>query len=199
MSAEPQIQPEVDPLTSEKLEKTNNQDEMIPYAKYRELLDEKKKVQAEKMELQTNWDKILSERENAEKTRLENEKQFKTLYENEKKRAEKALSLLEAKEMQSMNDKKLNAFQSKVGKLKNQSYSSFVDLDKIVVDNGNIDENSLDAYALEFKKTFPELIGEPARNHPPATAPKSDAVITTKMLKPDEILKQFSAQLRGQG
>jgi hypothetical protein len=148
--------------------------ENVPYGKFRELLDEKKKLTSAFAEVKTQLDTLLSEKEEAERKRLSEINDFKTLYEKTAKDKEKLLELYESEKRGKLRDRKYNAFLREVGGLRKDEYRSFVDLDAIPTkDDGDVDLEKVREFALKFKEQFPELITEPTKAPPPSTAPRS--------------------------
>jgi hypothetical protein len=168
----------------------------IPYAKYRELLGEKKDVSAKFAETKAQLDKLLAEQEESNRKALEDQNQFKQLYESERKKASKAVELLEAKEREAQEEKKFVAFQEKVGGLTKAEYRKFFDADKIpLAADGSIDEKALESYANEFKTKFPELLKPSHKAPPPGTAPKTVIVHPTVRKSADDILAEYKANI----
>jgi hypothetical protein len=168
----------------------------ISYAKYRELLGEKKDVSAKYAETKAQLDKFIAEQEESNRKALEEQNQFKQLYESERKKASKAVELLEAKEREAQEEKKFVAFQEKVGGLTKAEYRRFFDADKIPLGaDGSIDEKSLETYANEFKMKFPELLKPSQKAPPPGTAPKTVIVSKTERRDANDILADYKAQI----
>jgi hypothetical protein len=177
----------------------NNEPESIPYSKFRELLDEKKRLQAQYVEVRSEHDKMLSERESQEKQKLEEQKKFEELYKKADQDRKKLLDLLEVQNKKFTNEKKLGAFKEKLGGLKRDDYTRFVDLDKIQTrDDGTVDHDALDAYVNEFRVQFPELVVENKKTPPPSTAPRSAAPIGSSggRMSLDDITAQYARELR---
>jgi len=153
---------------------TENVPESVPYAKFRELLDETKKAKASFSETKAQLDKLLSEREEAEKKRLEETNNYKALYEKAEKDRTKLIELYESEKRSKVNDRKYSAFVREVGGLRKEEYRKFVDIDAIPAEqDGSIDTEKVRDYALKFKEMFPELISEPSKQPPPANAPRA--------------------------
>jgi hypothetical protein len=168
----------------------------ISYAKYRELLGEKKDVSAKYAETKAQLDKFLAEQEESSRKALEEQNQFKQLYESERKKASKAVELLEAKERETQEEKKFVAFQEKVGGLTKAEYRRFFDADKVPVGaDGSIDEKALESYANEFKIKFPELLKPSHKAPPPGTAPKTVIVQPQERKDPNALLAEYKAQI----
>jgi oligoendopeptidase F len=151
----------------------SNNPESVPYDKFRELLDEKKKLAASFSEAKSTLDKLLADKEENERKSLEEKQEFKKLYEEEKKRTEKAMAILELKKKEETENKKFEAFQEKVGGLRKAEYRRFVDTEAIPLVDGKVDEQALEAYAAKFRQDFPELVKETQKTPPPGTSPKS--------------------------
>src|SRR6056297_2361336 len=142
-------------------------EDVISYAKYRELLDETKKER--------------EKRQNYE-TKLKEQNRWKELFEKSKAEAQSLKDAAEQERKAFIESKKLSKFLQKIGGLKNESYQNFVDTSKILYSEGKIDENSLDAYADEFKTNYPELLKQLERKETlPNKAPKSGEKSYSKM------------------
>lgn len=150
--------------------------ENVPYGKFRELLDEKKKLSSAFADVKTQLDTLLSEKEEAERKRLSEINDFKTLYEKTAKDKDKLLELYESEKRGKLRDRKFNAFLREVGGLRKEEYRHFVEIDAIVTkEDGEVDIENVREFALKFKEQFPELISEPAKTPPPSTAPRTGA------------------------
>jgi hypothetical protein len=148
--------------------------ESVPYTKFRELLDETKKAKASFSETKAQLDKLLSEREEAEKKRLEETNNFKALYEKAEKDRNKLIEMYETEKRSKVNDRKYNAFIKEVGGLRKEEYRKFVDIDALPAESdGSIDTEKIRDYAMKFKEQFPELLAEPSKPQPPSTAPRA--------------------------
>lgn len=148
--------------------------ESVPYTKFRELLDETKKAKASFSETKAQLDKLLSEREEAEKKRLEETNNFKALYEKAEKDRNKLIEMYETEKRSKVNDRKYNAFIKEVGGLRKEEYRKFVDVDALPAEpDGSIDTEKIRDYAMKFKEQFPELLAEPSKPQPPSTAPRA--------------------------
>lgn len=170
--------------------------ETVPYGKFRELLDEKKKLSSAFTDVKTQLDTLLSEKEEAEKKRLAEINDFKTLYEKTAKDKEKLVELYESEKRGKIRDRKYNAFLREVGGLRKDEYKSFVDIDDIPLkDDGDVDIEKVREFAFKFKEQFPELVAEPTKAPPPSTAPRTGPVFdkpqtTAELLAAYKIVRQ---------
>jgi len=133
----------------------------IDYAKYRELLDEKKKIAAKL----ADHEKMVR---SMEETKLAEEKRYKELFE----KRESELQALQAKvEMEKGNSEKAKRTQAILSQLQiKDSYASLFQLDKIIIESdGSINKESLADYVNSFKKEFPELCGKAPTKLPEKT------------------------------
>ena len=170
--------------------KTADADGTIAYSKFRELLDEKKTIQKSFMDLKVKLDEFELAKEEADKSALIEQNKFKELYEKETQKTKKALDLLQAKHAELADKKRLDAFISSCGKLKKADYTRFVDLERIALDeSGNVSEDALTEYALEFKTLYPELLETPTKQLPPNIAPRSGNQSSATTL--DDLKREF--------
>jgi hypothetical protein len=171
--------------------------ENVPYSKFRELLDEKKKLSSAFSEVRTQLDTLLSEKEEAERKRLSEINDFKTLYEKTAKDKEKLLELYESEKRTKTRDRKFNAFLREVGGLRKDEYRSFVDLDGVPTrDDGEVDAEKIREFALKFKEQFPELVAEPVKTPPPSTAPRIGATFDKKPQTHQELLAAYAQAIQ---
>jgi hypothetical protein len=156
----------------------------IDYEKYRALLDEKKKTQAER-------DELASKMRVIEESKLAEEKRYKELFETREKELADLRAGVEKERANAVNSKKLQAFSSATGI--RDSFFSLVDLDKLIVESdGSINKASLEDYVAQFKKAYPELIAS-AKKGLPEKAPQSTEV-STKGMKSSDILNKLKGK-----
>lgn len=142
-------------------------EDVVPRAKFRELLNEKKQTQAKLSELQTQLDRIQSEKEERERQALVEQNKFEELYKStlsEKERLAQEIAkrddLLKTKEELFIQALKLDAVLKEVGSLKRKEYQKFIQLDQIEIDEetGEINIDSVKKLANKFKSDHPELL-----------------------------------------
>jgi hypothetical protein len=183
------------PVDTETAKGKDSVPDTIAYDKYRELLDEKKKIGSQFAETKAALDKLLSEKEEHERKAMEEKQEYKKLYEDEQKRVKKAFAILELKEKEEIESKKLAAFTEKIGGLRKAEYKKFIDLESIPFNDGKIDDRALEEYAINFKTQFPELVKENAKTPPPASAPSSGGTtIAGNKMSSDDLLRLYKEQ-----
>jgi len=134
-------------------------------AKLQELLDEKKKEQSKRVELEQKLQSI-------EEEKLKASNQYKELYESKTKELETIATQRELEKQAFLEHKKLDAFLKEVGGLKKGDYVSLIDTSKLIVDeSGNINSDSIRVYAEQFKQAYPEIISVNTIQHVGQSAP----------------------------
>lgn len=121
--------------------------DVVDYASHRKLLDEKKKEQARAADLEARLNAI-------EETKLKEQAKYKELFDARDSELNQLKEQLKASEMEKATQAKMEAFLNAVGGLKDPSYRKMVDLDKVDLE----DAKSLEAYAVQFKSSFPDLL-----------------------------------------
>lgn len=147
------------------------QDDKVSYATFKKLLDEKKTLAAQFNEMKAQMDSFKASQEEAALAKMAEAGEYQKLYEAEKAKATKAVELLEAHRREVQETEKKKAVLSKLG-LKREEYAGFVDMDKVQMADGKVDEASLDAFVAEFKAQFPEFVVEQKAPPPTGNAPK---------------------------
>lgn len=144
----------------------------VDYSKYRELLDEKKKVQARERELATkveNYEKAQKEKEeDAAKKRGDYESLIKTR-EEEINNLKSKLTTFEERQV---HVKKVGSFLKTAGSDIDEKWLRLVDPNEIIVnpETGEVDQMSVAKAVDSFKKTWPEAFKKPGARFP-ADAP----------------------------
>ena len=159
-----------DTKVSEQIEDSEQrlEENKIEYQKYRSLLDEKKKTQAER-------DSYKDRLKELEEQRLVEQNRYKELYESRNQELEEIKSIQKKEKQAFVEQKKLQAFIESVGGLKRQDYVKFIDTDKIIVESdGSFNQDSLQEYVESFKHSFPELLKQSQVNTLPSDSPKVD-------------------------
>lgn len=121
---------------------------------YLKTLDEVKKVKAKNKELEAF-------KQSLEEEKLKEQNQWKQYAEQQAKKAEEALAQVNQYESLIEESIKFNAFQNALGgKLKHDSYRSFIPLDKVVFnpETKQVDQDSLKTVVGQFTKEHPSLI-----------------------------------------
>jgi len=182
-------QPVVEPVdnTPEVAEEPNqsSEQERVDYAKYRELLDEKKKEQKKAREYEAKLKEV-------EEGKLVEQQRYKELFEARDTELNTLKSELEAKSRSELERMKRDALIREVGGLRRDEYAKFIDMDKIILESdGNLNSESVKEYAKEFKKNFAELIRE--RSMPSQTPDKAPEVSEPSFnsLSSEEMLKRM--------
>jgi hypothetical protein len=145
----------------------------VPYTKYRELLDEKKKTQTKLKEF---LDKENADRE----ARLKEEGKFTEILAEERKQKEELAQRVQSFENLQKNGRKLNAFLKAAGTDLDEKWVPLVDLEKIQFKEGTeeVDKLSVNSALDNFKKTWPEAFKTKGPNMPPPSAPNGSGFIS---------------------
>ena len=134
----------------------------VDYAKFRELLDEKKKVQARERELAAK----LSEYEKAQKDKEEElarkRGDFDTILKTREERIKELEADAEANKRHKQDVKKLSAFLKSAGDVE-EKWMGLIQIGDIAVnpDTGEVDQMSVSKAVDSFKKTWPEAFKKP--------------------------------------
>lgn len=152
---------------------TQNKEETVPYTKYRELLDEKKKATAKLKEIE---DKRKLDEEN----KLKETGQYKEVLAQREAELEAERSKVKLFQNERQNAMKLSAFMKTVGADVDEKWFSMVELDKINFkpDSNEIDQMSVSLAVDSFKKEWPEALRSKSGNLPPPNAPNGTGYIT---------------------
>jgi hypothetical protein len=144
---------------------TDDPKEAPSYESFQKLLGEKKKIQDQKKQLETELaehrEKIAQatrEQEENERKRLESKEQFKDLYQKtqtELAKKEQALNELQAERV---NAKKMTSFLDAIKADVPRQYWGLVDLDQITLEGDKVDEFSVQAYVESFKTTYSDIL-----------------------------------------
>ena len=146
-------------MTTENNEPMVKEKELVEYETYKRVLDQRKADQSKARELQAELDLIKAERENAEAAKLAEQKRFEELYASERKKSEDLTSRIKQAETQAATEKKRAAIKSSLGGVRKDEYLSFADLDSIVIlENGQLDTDTVKAAANKFREAHPELV-----------------------------------------
>lgn len=142
--------------------------DVVDYATHKKLLDQRKSDQNKLRELETKLADFDKKQKDLEESEAKSKGDWKTLVEARDAKIAELSKLnqdlsgeLTGVKGQITDAKKLSAFEKKLGgKLKQEEYYEFVDLDKIAVDpeTGKIDDASLAAYTNDFSTKFKDLI-----------------------------------------
>jgi len=165
---------DIDDVTSEDLnEITKENEDVVKYETYKKVLSQHKRSQQEALELKQRLDVIEKREREREEALLTEQGEYKKLLELERKRSEEKSKEAERSAQMLLETHKLNAFREKLpGKLKHNSYYSFVPTDSIVIDpeSGIIDDNSLSSVVSDFLKHHSALVESPSKKDLPWNA-----------------------------
>jgi hypothetical protein len=183
------------PVEQKDSEPVVQSEDKVAYATFKKVLDEKKATQNKLTELQAQLDKFNSEREEQENARLAEQNRWKELYEKEVTKARRAEELAEGVKRQVREQKKKEALMAEIG-LKREEFVKFVDFDTIPDADDGFDVDALKAYAMEFKKNFPELVREVKAPPPTGAAPSVVGSPSNYDLKnPKEVLEAYKRSI----
>ena len=150
----------------------NESNDTVSYATHKRLLNQKKKTEERLAEYETRFAEMEKAKKVEEEQLLKEQGEYKKLVGLREQKIdevvqEKERILKERDEYKkAINDTfKLQAFYEKLpGKITNQQYLNFVDLDSIAYDpeTGNVDEQSVDMVVNQFMEKHPKLV-EPSK------------------------------------
>lgn len=140
-------------------------EDVVPYDKFRGLLDEKKKAQKRAEEAEAKLAQI-------EEDKLKAAGELDKLLNAEKERNRTLAEELEGHKNVQKNARKLNAFLRSTGASIDEKWFGLVDLNSIGFKEGTdeVDQMTVMSQVENFKKTWPEAF-KPVGTMPPATPP----------------------------
>lgn len=200
LSNEPVVQK---PVVSDDGNNQENKPENVPYSKFRELLDEKKKEQSEKRELASKVAEFEKREREKEEELLRKKGDYEALLKSRDEELAKTKQELSAREKRDLELAKARAFVKAAGGDIDSRFleHGLINIDAIVVDpsTGEIDQMSVAQAVDSFKKVWPEAFKKPgmiipveAPNGHPSTIRHSDWVKLSakdmKKYKPDQII-----------
>jgi hypothetical protein len=152
--------------------------EVVAYATHRKLLDQRKRTQQENEELRSKLEAYEAQQKEVEENTLKAQGEYKKIAEAKEREANELKAKYKNLETTVINDYKTRAFEKALpGKIRNEKYLNFVDLNSIVInpESGQIDEDSLKVTVGEFMKEHGEsLVARQAgAKLPSASAPAS--------------------------
>lgn len=148
----------------------------VDYSKYRELLDEKKKVQVRERELASKVEAY----EKAQKDKEEDAAKKRGDYESLIKTREDEIAKLKAENdsnrERNLQIKKVGSFLKTAGEDIDQKWLRLVDPNEIIInpETGEVDQMSVAKAVDTFKKTWPEAFKKPGARFP-ADAPNGSS------------------------
>lgn len=158
----------------------------VSYDTHRQLLDEKKKVQAE-------LDRLLAEKKSREDKEAEEKGEYKKLLDQERQAREAAEGKLKTFGEQENNRRKMAAILGSAGGTIEEKWydlvaNSALDVVAIDPDTGKVDQMSVTKAVEKLKSTYPEIIkgkGGPGlpNNAPGAGSPGAGKILRTDWLK----------------
>ena len=114
-------------------------EDKVAYETYSKVLGEKKKASAKNKELADRITSLELEKEESHKAELEDNNKYKELNEILAKENEDLKDSITSRDAKIIDSYKLQAFKDALpGKISNQQYLSFVNLNDIIIDEGNI-------------------------------------------------------------
>jgi hypothetical protein len=146
-----------------------SKDDVVPRDSFRQILDEKKKVQQENHAMKARLDQLEAEQKQREEQALIDQQNWKKLAEKHSEEAKAAKELLEGQMRRQEEERKRSMFSSEL-KLKDEKYWKLVDLDDVPND-----PESIKLFAQEFKKNHPDIVVQSSITPPPGTSPMSNS------------------------
>lgn len=129
------------------------------YESYRKVLNEKKTLAAEMKKMQDRLAQIESEKESEEEAKLQSQKQFETLAEKHKKERDTYKQKFDELNNRIVVSAKRSALDAEIGGVLKPEYLEFADLSKIrILDNGEVDKDSLKEVADAYRTEHPHLL-----------------------------------------
>lgn len=178
------------------VENQEQKEEFVSKKVYSEVSKDMLRYKQEKRELEAKLAEISGMREAEQTQKLEAEKRWEDLYKNEKTKRETLEKSLVESNKKFIDTHKLNSVVTKVGGLKKDVYSKFVDVSKIDIDEmGNINIESVEAEAQRLLKDYPEIIkGSNQTTKLPADSAKEFQPKTIKEMSQQEKLAMITSK-----
>lgn len=145
-----------------------SKDDVVPRENFRQILDEKKKVQQENQAMKARLDQLEAEQRAREEQTLIDQQNWKKLAEKHADEAKAAKELLEGQMRRQEEERKRSLFASEL-KLKDDKYWKLVDLEDVPND-----PESIKLFAQDFRKSHPDIVVQSSITPPPGTSPMSN-------------------------
>lgn len=161
--------------------------EVVSKEAYTKVSQDMHKFKSQYKQLESKLAELQAEQEAREKAALEEKEQWHLLY----KKAEEKLKNLESERQQErskfVESHKQNAIIQSLGGFKKPEYNKFIDTSRItVLEDGSIDESSIQSEVERLKKEYPELIKSNSVKPLPDSAPKGNPPKPLEQMSPAE-------------
>lgn len=145
----------------------------VSYETHRRLLDEKKKVQAER-------DALAKDKEDRERKEMEAKGEYQKLLDAERNEKKQLADKLSAHERSMLEAKKFHALHKALDGSVDEKYWGFLPIDKVLVDpdTGEVNAASVAEAASIVKTNYPELLRRKGGPNLPNEAPKGNDAST---------------------
>lgn len=182
----------------------SNEKDVVSYATHKRLLEQRKNTQRENEELKAKLAEFETAQKAAEDSKLAQQGEYKKLLEQREKELNDLRGKHSKLETTIVNDYKLRAFESHLpGKIKNDKYLRFVNLDAIAInpESGEVDEESVKSTVAEYVKEHGDLIARIDAPKLPAGTPQLGLTLDKAIgsmnysEKKEELKKQIAAIL----
>jgi hypothetical protein len=145
----------------------NISNDVVPRESFRQILDEKKKVQQENIAMKAKLDQLEAEQRAREEQTLIEQQNWKKLAEKHQEDAQTAKELLAGQVRRAEDEKKKHVLANEL-KLKDEKFWKLVDLDSVPSEPEAIKE-----FAAKFRKDYADVCIVSSLTPPPGTAPQS--------------------------
>lgn len=158
------------PVVSDNVDGSNQTPEHVPYTKFRDLLDEKKKEQSEKRALADRIAEFEARDKSKEEELARKRGDFDKIIAGKDEELKAAKAELDAGRRRQQEITKLSAFLKTAGADVDQKWLSLVDTKSIILDptSGEVDQMSVAQTVDNFKKNWPEAFKKPGATIPTA-------------------------------
>lgn len=138
---------------------SESKDEFVSKKAYEETKADMHKYKTMMKEIEAERNQLKADKEAAERESLEEQGKWKELFQKEKESRAKLEADLKQSKDSFVNFHKKNAVISKLGGLKNDEYSKFIDTESIEVqEGGKMSEASIEAEVNRIREKYPEII-----------------------------------------
>jgi len=141
------------------------------YESYQKLLGEKKSASAKLKESQDELAALKKDKANAVEQKLLDDGKLKEAFDLKSEELAAANKRLDAQETERADTKKLRSFFKALGSDVDEKYWNLIDIDKIIIEDGQVNEFSVSKYVEDFKGSFPEVVTVKEKRKMPGDQP----------------------------
>lgn len=145
-----------------------SENQSVPKAAYEKAISQRKADQQKAREAIERVNQLEAEKNVFEETQLAKNKQFEELAHKRSEELQSAQNELTQYKAEVLNGQKKSALKQALGSNINDQYLGLANLNSIQIHDGNIDSESVNEVANQFRNNFPEIFSKPSGNIPGA-------------------------------